>query len=97
MPKLYFYDTGLLCYLLGVKTTETLAAHATRGPIFETLVLSELWKTAAHQGKEPNLFFWRDRAGLELDILMETAMGLLPVEIKFGRTVSDDVFKKIRA
>jgi hypothetical protein len=96
-PKIYFHDTGLLSYLLGIKSPETLTAHAARGPIFETLILSELRKAALHRGQEPNLSYWRARAGLEVDILLETSSGLLPVEIKAGRTLSDDAFKNIRA
>lgn len=93
--KLYFLDTGLLCYLLRIKKEEDLALHAARGAIFESFVLSELYKKALHQGRDPDLYFWRDSAGHEVDILIDASPGPVPVEIKSGMTVVDDFFKGI--
>jgi len=91
-PKLYFLDTGLLCYLLRIRAAEELALHAARGPVFESFVLSELVKNFANEGLEPDVYFWRDSAGHEIDILLERGAELVPVEVKSGQTVASDFF-----
>lgn len=91
-PKLYFHDTGLLCWLLGIQSPEQLATHPLRGQIFETFVISELRKWFMNRG-EPALFhFWRDSHGNEVDLLIEADGGLMPVEIKSGQTLNRDFF-----
>ncbi len=92
-PKLYFLDSGLLCYLLRIRSAEELVLHASRGAVFETYVVSELLKRALHRGQEPSIFFWRDSTGNEVDILIDAEGGLVPVEIKSGQTVAADFFK----
>jgi uncharacterized protein len=92
-PKLYFYDTGLLCYLLGIRTPEELVTHSSRGAVFETYVICELVKTYYHQGLRPRIYFWRDLAGHEIDLLVEEGETLVPIEIKSGQTFSRDFFK----
>lgn len=93
-PKLYFLDTGLLCYLLRIRSPEDLQIHASRGAIFESYVVSELHKGFVHRGQEPDLYFWRDSAGHEIDVLVETGPeSLVPVEAKSGETVTRDFFK----
>lgn len=94
-PKLYFLDTGLLCYLLRIRNEEDLVFHAARGAVFESFVLSELYKKALHQGKDPDLYFWRDSAGHEVDIMIDASPRPVPVEIKSGMTVVEDFFKGI--
>lgn len=91
-PKLYFHDTGLLCWLLGVQASEQLASHPLRGQIFETFVVSELRKVFLNRGETPPFHFWRDSNGNEVDLLIETVTGLLPVEIKSGQTLNRDFF-----
>ena len=91
-PKLYFYDTGLAAWLLGIQTPEQLITHPLRGNIFETLILSELMKTAFNRGEKPALYFWRDSTGNEVDVIMEQGSGLTPIEIKSGRTLTRDSF-----
>lgn len=91
-PKLYFYDTGLVCYLLGIRSPDELRLHSQRGNIFETFVVSEFFKCALNAGKEPSLYFWRDTSGHEVDLLLEDGEKLLPIEIKSGQTVSGDMF-----
>ncbi|GHU05940.1 ATPase [Betaproteobacteria bacterium] len=81
-PKLYFMDTGLACYLTGWKTPEVLEAGAMSGAIFETYVVSEIIKTYWHNGALPNLYFYRDSDGKEVDLLIEETGVLYPVEIK---------------
>jgi len=92
-PKLYFLDTGLLCYLLRIRSSEELSFHASRGAIFESFAIAELTKTAVHQGREPDLYFWRDSAGHEVDVLIDQGTTLVPVEVKSGETVTSDFFR----
>ncbi len=94
-PKLYFLDTGLLCYLLRIRTAEDLRSHALRGAIFETFVVGEVLKASMHQGREPDVYFWRDSAGHELDLILDRGETLVPIEIKSGETVASDFFKGI--
>ena len=91
-PKLYFYDTGLLCFLLRIRSAEELLIHSARGAVFETWAISEILKNYYHCGKEPEVYFWRDSSGQEIDLLIECGQLLLPVEIKSGETVADDFF-----
>ena len=94
-PKLYFLDTGLLCYLLRVRDPEALVWHAARGAIFETWVVSEALKNFCHRGVEPDIYFWRDSAGHEVDLLIDEGERQIPVEIKSGQTIASDVFDDI--
>lgn len=94
-PKLYFIDTGLLCYLLRIKNTETLISHASRGAVFETFVISEFFKKHHHLGQEPDLYFWKDSAGNEIDLIMDEGEEKIAVEIKSGETMSSDFFKSL--
>jgi predicted AAA+ superfamily ATPase len=95
-PKLYFLDTGLLCYLLRVMRPEDLETHPAKGAIFETFVVSEFVKAFVHRGEEPSLHFWRDQSGHEVDVLVDVPDGILPVEVKAGRTVASDAFGGLR-
>lgn len=95
-PKLYFFDTGLLCYLLGIRSPEELFCHSARGAIFETYVVSELIKNACNAGTEPPLYFWRDSAGHEIDLIIERGENLYPIEIKSGATVASDMFAGLK-
>ena len=92
-PKLYFYDTGLLCYLLGIRSARNLELHSQRGAIFETYIISELCKSCFNAGVEPPLYYWRDSQGHEVDLLIEDGEDLYPVEIKSGQTVSGDMMR----
>ena len=92
-PKLYFLDSGLLCYLLRVRAPEDLEFHSARGAVFETFVVGELYKRSLHRGLEPDLYFWRDSNGREVDLLLERGSHLHPVEIKSGETVPADAFR----
>jgi len=91
-PKLYFLDTGLLTYLLRIRSPGELRTHSARGAVFESFVVSELVKNALHQGQEPDLYFWRDSAGHEVDILMEQGDEIVPIEIKSGATLANDFY-----
>ena len=91
-PKLYFYDTGLVCYLLNIRSADALALHSQRGAIFETYVISEMVKTCMNAGIEPPLYYWRDSQGHEVDLMVEDGENLYPVEIKSGQTVNGSMF-----
>lgn len=91
-PKLYFLDTGLLCYLLQVRTPTELLHRAERGAIFESFVFAELYKNFVHRAELPRLCFWRDSAGHEVDLVMDRGSDLIPVEIKSAQTVASDFF-----
>ncbi len=91
-PKLYFYDTGLLCYLLNIRSAGDLELHSQRGAIFETFVISELIKSSYNAGTEPPFYFWRDSQGHEVDLLIENGEKLFPIEIKSGQTVTSNMF-----
>lgn len=93
MPKLYFHDTGLLCYLLGIRSAEQLKTHYARGPIFENMVISEIAKNHYNRGKNPDIFFWRDSKGKEVDLIVERGGGeRLALELKSGETMSLSFF-----
>jgi hypothetical protein len=91
-PKLYFLDSGLLCYLLRVTRDAELETHPQRGAIFETFVVSELLKVFAAAGQDPPLYFWRDKSGHEVDVVIDLGGRLIPVEIKSGATIAHDFF-----
>ena len=94
-PKLYFIDTGLLCYLLRIRSADELVTHASRGAIFETFVVVELLKASLNQGADPDIHFWRDTGGHEVDIILGQGRSPIPVEAKSGETVAGDFLKGI--
>jgi predicted AAA+ superfamily ATPase len=95
-PKLYFIDSGLLCYLLKIRKPSDILLHPMKGAIFETFVVSELYKAFSHLGEMPPLYFWRDRTGHEVDLVIDTGGKLIPVEIKAGETISDAFFSGLK-
>ena len=94
-PKIFFYDTGLLCYLLGIENAKQVSTHFARGNIFENMVIIELLKSRYNNAKTDNLFFWRDKNGKEVDCIIETSGKLIPVEIKSGHTKSVHFFDNL--
>lgn len=97
MPKLYFYDTGVASALLGIENPDQLALHPFRGGLFENMIIVDFLKSRYNKGKPNNLYFWRDSLGTEIDLLVEKANSLLPIEIKSGQTITDDYFKSMSA
>jgi predicted AAA+ superfamily ATPase len=95
-PKLYFYDTGLVSYLLRITDPKLLAQHPFRGALFENFIVSELIKNRYNQGKRSNLYYWRDNSGNEIDVIIDKDNMLLPVEIKSGKTITQDYFKGLK-
>lgn len=96
MPKLYFYDVGLACALLGVQNANQLDMHPFRGSLFENMVVVELLKQRLNQGKPTNLYFWRDSKGNEIDVVIDNFKTLVPIEIKSGTTITQDYFKGLK-
>lgn len=92
-PKLYFYDTGLACSLLGVNSAEQVNSHFLRGALFENMVINEFVKEGWHRGIEPDLRFWRDSQGNEVDLLVYEGDTPRAYEVKSSATFSVDFFK----
>lgn len=94
-PKLYFFDTGLACSLLGLKDTQQLNTHYMRGALFENHIITEYIKSKFNNVEEPDIYFWRDNTGNEIDMIFEEGNTLKAVEIKSGTTYRQDFFKGI--
>jgi hypothetical protein len=95
-PKLYFLDSGLLCYLLRIRSPDDLRIHAARGAVFESWVVSEIFKNHVHRGREPDVYFWRDSSAHEIDLVIERGKELAAVEAKSGETFASDFLDGIR-
>lgn len=95
-PKLYFVDTGLLCYLLGIRSASELAGHPLIGAIFETFIVSECFKQFHHAGEVPRLYFWRDKLGNEIDLIIDEGLTSFPIEIKSSKTYNSSFQESIR-
>ncbi|OGN65510.1 MAG: hypothetical protein A3E80_06390 [Chlamydiae bacterium RIFCSPHIGHO2_12_FULL_49_9] len=92
MPKLYFYDVSLACNLLRLTNPDDVYDHYLRGALFESMIVSDLLKKRFHHGLPPNVYFWRDKSGNEVDCLLEEGSRLTPVEIKSSATIQSDMF-----
>lgn len=92
-PKIYFYDTGLACYLLGLRNKEEINLHFAKGALFENFVVTEHVKATWNCGNALSAYFWRDNAGHEIDLLVENGQKLKIVEIKSSQTIKKDFFK----
>ena len=96
-PKVYFTDTGTLCYLAGLKDPGHAAAGPLGGAIFETAVLSEIIKTFVHRGDEPEVYFWRTSTGSEVDFILNVGGRLIPIEVKLSATLHPSMAGSILA
>ncbi len=96
MPKLHFFDTGVVCWLLGIRTPEQLRAHPLRGPIFETWVVSETAKQQANRSEFGSISFFRDRNGAEADLVVENPTSTTIVDAKSSKTASSTLFDGAR-
>lgn len=95
-PKLYFVDTSLACLLLGIKTEADLSLHYMKGALFESFVISELFKFNYNKALNPNIYFWRDQQGHEIDCIIEKSIdSTVPIEIKAGKTIISEFFKEL--
>ena len=93
--KLYFYDTGVACSLLGISNAKQITTHAAKGPLFENMIVSELLKERFNAGTADNLYYWQDKTGNEVDVLIDNAGKLTVIEMKAGETIATDFFKGI--
>lgn len=94
-PKLYFYDTGLLCYLFKISTSEQILTHPVKGNLFENMMIAEYVKRIHHKNNFQDAWFWRDSAGHEVDLIIQDGQHLNIVEIKAGQTIMSDMFKSL--
>jgi len=94
-PKLYFTDTGLAAFLLGIRTAEQAARDPLRGGLYENLIILEIMKYRLNQGRRPDLYFFRDTHGCEVDLLIREHGKLFPAEIKSSATFSKSFLKWI--
>lgn len=92
-PKLYFYDTGLICYLTKWSSAETLESGAMNGAVLENYVVSEIIKTFLNSGKEPFVYYYRDKDAKEIDLILEHDGVINPIEIKKTSNPSKEVTK----
>jgi hypothetical protein len=94
-PKLHFFDSGLVCSLLGITNPEQLRHHPLRGPIFESWVAAEVYKARVHRGLDPRLFHYREAKGLEVDLIVDRGADRVAVEAKSGATAPPDAFRAL--
>ena len=95
-PKLYFYDIGLVSYLLGMQSPEQTVQHPLKGALFENFVVSEFVKNRFNHVKDSNLYFYRDNVGNEVDLVLDYGGQLITVEIKSSETISSSYFKALK-
>tara|TARA_R110000868_G_scaffold158036_3_gene385788 strand:- start:35544 stop:36704 length:1161 start_codon:yes stop_codon:yes gene_type:complete len=95
-PKLYFYDSAIVCQLTGIESPEHLQTHSSRGAIFEGFVLSEIQKHYYAKGKRAPLYFWRDQSGNEVDGIIERAGDVTAIEIKSSATASKSLLTSLQ-
>ena len=96
MPKMYFCDTGLVCSLLGIKDEYQVQPHYLYGALFENFIINEFQKFFYNNVIEPELYFWRDKNGKEIDLIIEMQNKLMAVEIKAGETFVSNYFKNLK-
>jgi uncharacterized protein len=94
-PKIYFTDAGLAAFLLGISTTEQAIRDPLRGNLYENFIIADIMKSAQNKGIRPELFFFRDSHGNEVDLLIREKGAMTPVEIKSSATFSPDFTKSI--
>lgn len=94
-PKIYFYDTGLACFLLGIENEQQLATHPLRGAVFENMVVLEFFKNRYNEGKLPNLYFYRDKSQNEVDLIEEKGAKLYAYEIKSAKAFTKGFVKNL--
>ena len=95
-PKIYFYDTGLLSYLLGIRNLKDLQIHFQRGSLFENFIILEAIKQSWNRSTHEQFYFWRDSTGNEIDLIIERGNELIPLEIKSSKTIHQDFFKGLQ-
>jgi len=96
MPKLYFYDTGLASYLLKIRSVQQVETHFLKGGLFENFIINELLKRQYNKGILPEFYFWRDSKGKEIDLIIDTPDKEILIEIKSGRTLTQEYFRGLK-
>lgn len=96
-PKVYFYDTGIVCWLLGLTSGEALCASSLRGNLFENLVIMEAIKRLSIESTQQQVFYFRSHEGLEVDLLIQEGVHLTAFEIKMTQSVSSSDWKNLQA
>ncbi len=94
-PKIFFYDTGLLCYLLGIRKKEEITNHYLKGNIFENFIISDLIKFDYNHGNLNSFYFWQDTNKNEIDLIIENGEDTKALEIKAGSTIRSELFKNL--
>ncbi len=94
-PKLYFYDSGIVCALLGITSPEQITTHAMRGGMFESWVIADIHKYYFNQHRPAPTYFWRDNKGVEIDLIIETGEQVRAIEIKSSKTIGSNFFKNL--
>lgn len=95
-PKIYFYDVGLVCFLLGIKTAQQVETHPLRGQIFENMVVCEFLKQQYNQGQDSNIYFYRDKGQHEVDLIQEDGINFSAYEIKLSANIHTDFYKNLQ-
>ncbi len=95
MPKIYFIDVGLLCYLLQIENPKQFSTHFAKGGVFENLIIIDLLKQRYNKGLQPNIYFWRDSHGTEVDVLFDKGEKITPIELKSAQTKNLNFFNGI--
>ena len=91
MPKIHFYDTGLACWLMGIRSADQLNIHPLRGSIFESWAVAEIIKNRFNHGESNGVYYFRDKAGLEGDAIIQKEKSVIIVEMKAGQTIATDL------
>jgi len=94
-PKLYFFDTGLACHLLGIQSPAQLATHPLRGALFENWVFAELFKSIKNKALSAHIYFWRTHGGQEVDFIIEHGQRIDGIEVKVGMTVHPTMLRSL--
>ena len=95
-PKLYFYDTGLVCSLLGINNPQQVNTYYAKGALFENLIINEFIKHSFHNGETPRYYFWQNKTKQEIDLIVDSGFHSLPFEIKSGMTMQENYFSNLR-
>ena len=95
-PKIYFYDVGLVCYLLGINSAHQIETHPLRGSIFENMVVCEFLKKQYNRGLDNNLYFFRDKSQKEVDLVQEVGGEYYAYEVKIAPSINSDFYKNLK-
>lgn len=95
-PKLYFYDTGLVCALLGINSENQVRTYHLKGALFENLIITDLVKSQLHKGVNPRFYFWQNKTNQEIDLIIDNPQDPVPFEIKSGMTMNENYFINLK-